>query len=124
MITPHKIDITIYQGANYYKAWELRDSDGDPIDLSGWSAEAHIRAKVKSPDIILLCDTDNGKLFIDQTVEYTRIGFDLDEDDTKLLTMKDAVYDIKLIDSTGAVARIQEGIITISPAVTRRWELP
>ena len=122
MITPEKKDLTIYQGVSFKKAWEIVDKEGNPIDLSGWSAFCHFRRRVKDEDIILELSTANGLLFIDQDSEKTVYGISLPPEQTRTLSMKAAVYDINLVDPEGDKVRIQEGTITISPAVTRVWE--
>ena len=122
MITPKDINLEIFQGASYLKGWEIVDKNGDPIDLSGWSARCHFRLKVNDAAIILDSSTENGRMFIDQTPEYTRYGFDLSPEDTRGLTAKAYVYDVKLIDPTGAVARVQQGRVSVDPAVTRSWQ--
>jgi len=122
MITPKEIDLKIYQGASFQKSWKIQDKEGNPVDLTGWSAFCHIRKKKASDDIILEATTENEKLFIEQG-EDTVYGFDLEPEDTQIFTMKDAVYDIKLVDPQGHAVRIQEGKISVSLAVTRVWEL-
>lgn len=120
---PKRIDIEIYQGATFHKGWDIRDSEGDPVDLSGWDVYCHIRRRINDADVLLDLSTENDKMFVSQTVEQTVYGFNLGPEDTQTLTQKDAVYDIKLVDPTGDTFRVQEGKVTIHKAVTRRWEL-
>lgn len=123
MIVPKEIDLTIYQGASFYKEWELRDKEGNPIDMTGWSARMHIRRRKSSPDTMLELTTENGRLFINVQVDKTTYGIDLPPEDTETLTDKSGVYDLELVDLEGGVARVQEGIVTISLAVTRSIEV-
>lgn len=122
MLTPKTIDLTIYQGASFYKSWEIQDKDGNPIDLTGWSAYCQIRKRKISEETLLDLSTADGTLFIEVSADKTEYGFNLTQADTQVLNLKEAVYDINLVDPEGYVVRIQEGKITISLAVTRTWE--
>lgn len=119
MITPKNIPLTIYQGASFYKEWEIRDKEGNPLDMTGWSARMQIRKRKTSPEPMLDLTTENGRLFINVTSEKTTYGIELPPEDTEGLTEKSGVYDLELVDVSGGVARVQEGEVTVSLEVTR-----
>jgi len=119
MITPKDIPLTIYQGASYYREWEIRDKDGNPLDMTGWSARMQIRKRVTSSDPMLDLTTENGRLFINVETEKTTYGIDLPPEDTEPLTEREGVYDLELVDPSGGVVRVQGGKVTIDPEVTR-----
>ncbi len=121
-MTPHEKDLTIYQGASFQRAWKLQDKDGDPVNLAGWSGVCHIREKVKDSEFLLEASTENGRLTIYEEDGYYFYGLNLAPQHTQILDIKKGVYDIKLEDVTGDKVRIQEGKVTVSPAVTRPWE--
>ena len=44
---PTEIDLTVYKGNDYSKTFELKDSSGVAIDLTGWSAKSQVRTRNK-----------------------------------------------------------------------------
>ena len=120
---PKQIDLDIYQGASFNKAWKLQDSNGDPVDLTGWSGYCHFRKKVKDEETLLIMNTENGKMSIYEEGGYFHYSLDLEPEDTQILTVLAGVYDIFLEDVAGDRIRVQEGKINVSPAVTRTWAL-
>lgn len=119
MITPKEIPLTIYQGASFYKEWELKDKEGNPISLTGCSAQMQIRKKIDSAESLLDLTTENGLLFISSTAEKTTYGIDIPPEDTQTLVEKKAVYDLEIVFADGGVARIQQGPIVVDMEVTR-----
>ena len=47
MIQPGCYDITIQQGASFDQSFQFKDSNGDPIDLTGYSVAAEVWAEQK-----------------------------------------------------------------------------
>lgn len=110
-------DFEIEQGASFGRAYVLRDSAGDPVDLTGVTARMQIRQSVASPDVLLELTTENGMLVIDPLNGRTDIS--LDADTTAAMTWRRGVFDLELVDGTGWVTRLVRGTITVIREVTR-----
>lgn len=124
-----EIDLLIAQGADFRLA--IRYSRGDtPVDLNTWQARTQLRRK-HGGDIWLTVHTgidspaslslDNaGMIILDIPATVT-------EDPawntrSKLVSgepQPTGVWDLELIDPDGAVIRIAQGTVTVSPDVTR-----
>ena len=114
----------IEQGATFKLgfAWVMEstvtpDTPGDPYDLTGCIARMQIRRSL-STTVIVEATTENGKITIDGPNGH--ISVVLEDEDTDLLTMRAAVYDLEVeYPSGGDVVRLLQGKITVSPNVTR-----
>lgn len=87
-----------------------------PMDLTGMTARMQIRPKVTEATVLLeLTDTHGITLGGDTGVASLRI----EAAETTTLDFKTAVYDLELEAVDGTVSRILQGVVTLSPEVTR-----
>ena len=115
-------DFEIDQGAYWSQLLLWQDQDGNPIDLSGYSAAMEIRQNVGDPDPPLVSLSTSGG------------GITLGgQDGTVLLEIEAAVtatlpattgvtkcfYDLNLDPGDGRINRLIRGVMTIQPEVTR-----
>ena len=104
-------NIYIDQGATYSSVIELKDSNGLPLDLTGYSARAQIRKSYSSRSAIkfttAIATPANGNIEISLTAAQTR-------------DMKSGryLYDVEVYNNTGHVIRVQEGQVEVSPGIT------
>jgi hypothetical protein len=56
---PYHRDWNIYQGQSWNRWFIYKDSNGSPIDLTGWTAKMDIRLK-KGGDLVLSLTTGSG----------------------------------------------------------------
>ena len=96
------------------------EADGNPIDLSGFSAEMDIRERLSSPVAALRLDTAGGGIVLNAIPGglYMRMT----REQTAFLGQvrkNRFVYDVLLIAPSGNAERIIEGSIIIDHAVTR-----
>ena len=126
VITPARIDLTIYQGATYWQEWTWLDSNQDPIDLSNYIGRMQIREDVESATVLMeILSTGaadkkiyiGGKVAADPTLGI--YGVWISAALTAAIDFESGVYDLELEDQNGFVRRIQEGKVKISPEVTR-----
>lgn len=93
MIQPGNYDITIQQGADWEKTFQLFDSAGDPVDLTSATVEAEIWTEYKRAKLA------------DFTVTWVQqdIGkFKLSLADTVTFSLpQTGYYDIKVTDANG-----------------------
>lgn len=104
------------QGATLSLSLTWKDSDGTPIDLTGFSARLQVRRSATASGNPLLDATDGNGITLggsDGTISI-EIGADAMSD----LPAGDLRYDLEL-DSGSQVTRLLEGVFKVSPEVTR-----
>jgi hypothetical protein len=109
-------DFTIEQGATLIKPIVWKDSDGDPVDLTGYSARMQMRRNYSTP-VLLQLTTGAGNLVITPSTGTVTMVFDAAL--TESITWLRAKYDLELESSVGVVTRILEGDVTISREITK-----
>jgi len=105
-------NIYIDQGSTYSSVIDVKDSNGLPFNLTGYTARAQIRKSYSSTSAVSFTATIslplNGKVTLSLTASQTR-------------SMKAGryVYDVEVFNIGGHVMRVAEGQVEISPASTR-----
>ncbi len=63
-----KVPLKIIQGASFEKktTWKA-GANRTPVDLTGCTALAHIRANIKAADVLLTLSTENGRIALGGT---------------------------------------------------------
>lgn len=110
-------DIFIEQGATFVKGIIWKDSEGDPVDLDGYTARMQFRPSVNSNTIYFSCTTENGRITLGGALGT--IDISIDADDTAAFEFISAVYDLELESAGGFVTRLLEGGVEVSKEVTR-----
>jgi endoglucanase Acf2 len=105
-----KSNLIIDQGSDYTTTIELTDDNNQPIDLTGYTGEGQIRKYYTSTTAI------DFEISLSNTGLVT-IG--LDANTSNHMEAGRYVYDVELSNGDGKVSRILEGIVTITPSVTR-----
>lgn len=104
-----KANITIDQGATFSSGIDLLDDNDEPVDVTGYVARGQIRKHYSSSNAVNFTTTlSNGSLVISLTAIQTAN-----------ITSGRYVYDLELVDAANTVMRILEGIVTVTPEVTR-----
>ena len=86
-----------------------------PVDMTAMTARMSIKDKVGGTELLRL-DTTNNRLVIDAT--ECSITMRVDASVTELLTWKQGVYDIEVVDSLDTVHVLLSGKVTVTPEVT------
>lgn len=110
---PGKYDFTIYQGATLSKVLTWKDSSGNVINLTGYTAAMQIRDEHGA--LILDVGLLTGGLVINGTAGTVTIT--IPAATTSTLAFDSAKYDLKL--STSTATRLLEGAVTLSKQVTQ-----
>ena len=105
----------IEQGADYDKPLVWRDSTGNPVNLTGYTARMQLRPSVSSDTVLLDLTTENGGITLGGATGEITLHFT--ESNTSPL-VKGGVYDLEMIIG-GKVKRLVQGSITVSREVTR-----
>lgn len=112
-----KYDIVIEKGTDYSLELTWKDSEGSPIDLTGYTARMQVRPSVMSPEVLLEATTENGNMTLGGTSGGITIAFSNVE--TTPVDKNSGVYDLEIVSPTGSVKRLLEGGVTLKPEVTR-----
>lgn len=120
---PFKINITIYQGSTFSKElqWSTQASETDPkipVNITGYKFRMQVREKIKDETFVLELTTENGGVIITDAPNG-RFKLFINDTNTAAITIKGGVYDLEYITPALFVARFSEGMVLISPEVTR-----
>ena len=110
-------DFIIEQGVTTSKAFIWKDSAGDVIDLTGYSARMQIRESLASNSTLLSATNANGQLVI--AAADGKVTLTLTATETAALTFTSGLYDLELVSSGGTVTRLVQGTVTLSKEITR-----
>ena len=104
-----KANLVIDQGTTFASSIEVLDENDSPIPLQDYVARGQMRKTYTSNNAVnFTTTTSNGMLVISLTATQTAN-----------ITAGRYVYDVELVDSQNTVVRILEGIVTITPEVTK-----
>lgn len=105
-----KANLVIDQGSNFSTTVDIDDSDGNAIDLSTFTANGQIRKHFTSLTAVnfSITLTSSGIMTIS-----------LNANTSNGMEPGRYVYDVELTSNTGSVTRVIEGIVTLTPSVTR-----
>jgi hypothetical protein len=104
-----KANIVIDQGTTFASSIEVLDENDNAIELQEYTARGQLRKTYTSNNAVNFTTTVNtGILVISLTASQTAN-----------ITAGRYVYDVELVDAQNTVVRILEGIVTITPEVTR-----
>ena len=104
-----KANITIDQGTTFNTSVALTDSYGNPLDLSAFTANSQIRKWY----------TSSSAVNFTVTITEGNISLSMNAASTANLTPGRYVYDVLLTDSQNSVTRVVEGIVTVTPRVSK-----
>ena len=107
-----RADMTIDQGANFETVVTVTDSNGDKIDLTGYTTAGQIRKHHTSSSNTANFTITNGGT--DGTLTLA-----LDYANTAGITSGRYVYDVEITSGSDVKTRVVEGIVTITPEVTK-----
>lgn len=106
-----KANLVIDQGSTFTTDLTMTDDSGNVIDLAGYVANSQMRKWYTSSNATATFTTS-----INTTTGV--ITLSLTADQTSSLTSGRYVYDVEISDGS-VVSRIVEGIVTVTPQVTR-----
>ena len=109
-------NITVNQGENYDLTATLTNTDGTPVNISGYSLRGKVRYSYGSTGVLV----DLEPSIVNATGGV--INFTLSPSETAALPITMAVYDIERFVSgqspVATVSRVLQGTITVTPEVT------
>jgi hypothetical protein len=105
-----KANLVIDQGADFLTTITLTDDDGVAIDLSNYTGAGQIRKYYTSSNAVDFNVTAD---------EFGVVTISLSSNTSNSMEHGRYVYDIELTDQANQVSRIMEGLVTVTPGVTR-----
>lgn len=107
-----KANLVIDQGSTYSTTLNLTDDNGDPLSLTGYQANSQIRKWYTSSNSVTFSTSIN--------VSSGAITLSLTSEQTNNMVAGRYVYDLEITEtSTNTTSRLVEGIVTVTPGVTR-----
>lgn len=106
-----KANITIDQGSTFQTSINVTDDNDDIVNLTGYSAVAQMRKHYTSSNSYVFTAS------ISPTIGVVTLA--MNANTTNTIVPGRYMYDCELTDSYGAVTRLVEGIVTVTPGITR-----
>jgi len=106
-----KVNIVIDQGTDFATTVSLTNAEGAQLDLTGMTAASQIRKTYSSSNSTAFTTAlanNNGTLTLS-----------LNNSVTSSLSAGRYVYDVELTDASSVKSRILEGMVTVTPEVTK-----
>lgn len=113
-----KRQVTIEQGATFRFAFTVLDDACEPRDLTGWGARMQVRESAGSDAALLDLDEADQEVTIDHASGKVTIIAPASAT-ASLPAPSVLVYDVIGTAGGGDVERWVEGVVRVSPAVTR-----
>ena len=107
-------NIIINSDADYLKQFTAKDNTGTVIDLTGYTLASQLRKTYASS-----ASTTFAPVIVSATLGTFTLALTDVQTATGTLERGRHVYDVTITDGSGDITRIQEGIATVSPSVTR-----
>lgn len=109
-------NITIEQGADFNLSLQYKDSTGNAVNLTGYTARSQVRSSYSAPTALLTLTTENGCISIDGANGAITLAANAAQ--TAIIPASNGVYDIELV-AGASVIRFLEGSVRITPEVTK-----
>lgn len=106
-------ELTIDQGATFESNIELTNDDGTAINVANYIFSSQIRKSYYSSNA-----TANLVVTVNNPASGN-VKLSLDAANTANIKAGRYLYDLKMVTSVGVTSRVIEGIITVTPQVTR-----
>jgi hypothetical protein len=114
---PANYDLIIRQGSTWTQFIVWKDSDGNPINLAGYTARMQIRPVIQSQTVIVALTTENGRIALGGSDGSLTLA--LDAETTADIEQASGFYDIELESFDGTVTAILQGRVKFPREVTR-----
>ena len=104
------INIFMDQGASFITTFNIIDANNNPLDLSNYTPKSMMRLSYASTTSYSFGDN----CFVNGAIILT-----MNAATTANISSGRYVYDVDLTDLSGNVSRVVQGIVTLTPSVTR-----
>jgi hypothetical protein len=114
-MNPQSYPLTIIQGSDFEFNFQIRNKGGAYWNIIGWTARMQVRTFPTSPTALLSISTSD---YIDLSENGT-VTILVPASVTSTLKAVNGVYDIELVNPSGAVYKPLRGSVRIEGEVTR-----
>lgn len=110
-------NFTCEQGAHFERTVTVKQPDGSPMNLTGYTARMHVRKDVDASTTLVELTTENGRIAITPLTGVLTLTLD----STAMAGIsRSGVYDLEIVQTaTGRVTRVIEGQFIVKKNVTR-----
>jgi hypothetical protein len=105
-----KVNLVMDQGATFNTTFTVLDTNDSPIDFTDYTASSQMRKSYTA----LIAYPFNASAFANG-----QITLSMNAATTSTISAGRYVYDLEITDESGTTSRIAEGLITVTPQVTR-----
>lgn len=105
-----KVNIVIDQGATFTTSYTILNDSDQPIDFTTYTAESQMRKTYTS---------SNAYSFTVGLHSNGQIDLSMTANTTASIVAGRYLYDVEVRDLSGVVSRLVEGIVTVTPNITR-----
>lgn len=106
----NKVNIVMDQGTTFNTTYIIHDNLDEPINFTSYSANSQMRKSYSS---------SNSFVFSVSLSSNGGVSLSMNAATTSNITAGRYVYDVEVEDVSGIRSRIVEGIVTVTPQVTR-----
>ena len=106
----NKANILVDQGSTFITTVNLTDDNDAPLDLTIYTSAAQMRKHYTSSNSVSFTTSGNSQGVL---------TLSLSANTTANIAAGRYMYDVELTDSSNNVTRVFEGIVTITPNITR-----
>lgn len=106
-----KANLVVDQGTSFSATIDLTDASDNAFDLSGYTVAAQMRKNYTSSAATTFVSEHNGI--------NGQITLSLSASTTSIIEPGRYLYDVEITSSGGSVTRVVEGIVTVTPGMTR-----
>lgn len=105
-----KLNLVIDQGTTYSTSFLVNGDDGLPLNLSSYTINSYIRKTYTSSTYVAFNTSANSTGYV--TLSLTSNA-------SSNLVAGRYVYDVEAVSGSNTTSRLVEGIVTVTPQVTR-----
>lgn len=114
----NRYNLNIDQGATLSVVATWKDSNGTPVNLTGYTARLQVRNDFAAGSAVLSLTTENGGIALGGTAGTVTLSAAATAT-AALSAPYVGVYDLELVSGGGVVTRLLEGTANVTPEVTR-----
>jgi hypothetical protein len=119
----NNLNITMDQGSTLVYTFNLTNTTGQPLSLTGFDARLQVRKSYGATAVEINCTIANGKLSWGTVGQVILTLTPADTSSIRFASKDDAelvcVYDLEIIDGAGKVYKPARGDFTLNREVTR-----
>lgn len=105
-----KINIVIDQGTTFTASFQVLADDGTALNLTSYTAASQMRKTYSSSSYVAFSTSANSTGYVTLT---------MNSNTTANLEAGRYVYDVELVSPSNTTSRVAEGLVTVTPQVTR-----